>query len=528
MIGGRYRLDRTIGRGGMGYVWSGSDILLKRPIAVKELRFPPGLPEVEAAEMRERALREARAMATLSHPNTVMLYDVAREDDRPFVVMELVEGQSISAVLKTHRALNHYQLAVFVDGVAAALQTAHRVGIVHRDIKPGNVLLAPMGQVKLADFGLSRNVAEATMTRSEMLVGTPAYLPPEIARSRTLEASADLWSLGATLFAAAEGRPPYDKSKDPLAVISSIVHGPLPRHHQTGPIADVLTGLMVKDPARRMPLAEVRRRLRELVVDAGEQPFEGLLSIPTASTERIPAPNPAPEIPRQNSGRPAVRAPGRAPRALPGTQRPLRGAAATEQPKRRAPVPSRSAAASRAPLRTPVVLAVAGVVLAVAAATIGFVVGQEDDTAGSVSNEQSLTFGSAYRALQVEQGATLGRKVSKGSQQDTQYLGSLVAGDVLRLDGVDFGGRPATEAVARLSTTANGTSKAHLDIHLDRPDGELVGRVDIAVRRDATDWKNVPVRLQRGITGTHTLYLVVGATARVDDLLKLDWIRFRR
>ncbi|MFC7340130.1 protein kinase domain-containing protein [Saccharopolyspora griseoalba] len=527
VIGGRYRLERTIGRGGMGYVWSGSDILLGRQVAVKELRFPPGLPSVEAAEMRERALREARAMATLSHPNTVMLYDVAREADQPFVVMELVAGQSISALLKTHRALNHYQLAVFVDGVAAALQAAHRVGIVHRDVKPGNVLLGPLGQVKLADFGLSRNVAEATMTRSEMLVGTPTYLPPEIARSRTLEASADLWSLGATLYAAAEGRPPYDKSTDPLATISSIVHGPLPRHHQTGPIGEVLGGLLVKNPEQRMPLSEVRNRLRELVLDAGEQPFEALLNPSTATTERMSVPKPpsAQAIPRQHDRRAAPPPPpGRARRAAPAPRRP-----APAQPKRAAPLqdtPSR-AIPSRLPVRTPVALAVAGVVLVVGAATIGFLAGREGPGTASVSNERSLTFGEAYRKLQVEQGTTVGRRVSKSAEDGVRYLGSLAAGDVLRLDGVAFGPVPATEVVARLRTTGDATG-AHLDIRLDRPDGELVGRIDVASAGGGTGWRNAAVRLGRGVTGTHTVHLVVGAANGQDDLVQLDWIRFHR
>lgn len=524
VVGGRYRLERTIGRGGMGYVWSGTDLLLGRPVAVKELRFPPGLPEVEAAEMRERALREARAMATLSHPNTVLLHDVARDADQPFVVMELVAGQSLSGLLKTHRALNHRQLAVLVDGVAAALQTAHRVGIVHRDVKPGNVLLGPQGQVKLADFGLSRNVAEATMTRSEMLVGTPTYLPPEIARSRTLDASADLWSLGATLYAAAEGRPPYEKSGDPLATISAIVQGPLPRHHQAGPIGEVLGGLLVKNPAQRMPLSDVRRRLRELVHDAGEQPFEGLLNPTTATTDRIPVPKPAPaqRIPQQHDRRTAPSPPGRAAPPRPRPTPPNRRRATPLQTTPSRAMPSRFA------VRTPLALALAGLTLVIGAATIGFLAGRGDTDTHAVSTEQHASFGDAYRRLEVERGGAVGREVPTDSEARVRYLDALAAGDVLRLDGVEFGAVPATGAVARLRTTADAAADAHLDIRLDRPNGALVGRIDLAAGQRGPGWRDATVRLSRGITGTHAVYLVVAANPGEDDLLELDRIRFRR
>ncbi|MEB3368099.1 serine/threonine-protein kinase [Saccharopolyspora mangrovi] len=286
LIAGRYRLERKLGGGAMGTVWYATDELLHRPVAVKEVKLAPGMPEEEAAELRERALREARAIAVLSHPNVVTLYDVAREQDEPFVVMELVPSQSLAVIIDDHGALAEVQLAVIADGVAAGLDAAHRAGIVHRDVKPGNVLIGDDGRLKVSDFGISRNVAEHTLTNTGILLGTPAYIAPEVAAGEAVTSAADLWGLGATLFAAAEGRPPYDVGDDPLATVTEVVRGPVPVLHRPGVVGDVIRALMVKDPAQRMPLTEVRRRLQHLLPEPGARPFEMLLD-PDAPTVRV-------------------------------------------------------------------------------------------------------------------------------------------------------------------------------------------------------------------------------------------------
>ena len=172
LIADRYRLEQRIGGGAMGIVWAGTDELLRRPVAVKEVLLPSGMPEEEAAELRERALREARAVALVTHPNVVTLYDVAREDGEPFVVMELVPSQSLAALVSEHGALGDPQLAVVADGVAAGLEAAHKAGIVHRDVKPGNVLIGDDGRIKLSDFGIARNISERTLTSSGIMLGT--------------------------------------------------------------------------------------------------------------------------------------------------------------------------------------------------------------------------------------------------------------------------------------------------------------------------------------------------------------------
>ncbi|GAA4620224.1 serine/threonine-protein kinase [Saccharopolyspora hordei] len=320
LIGDRYRLERELGGGAMGTVWAGTDELLRRPVAVKEVKLPPGMPDEEAAELRERALREARAIAVLSHPNVVTLYDVAREDGEPFVVMELVPSQSLAAILGEHGPLDDQQLAVIADGVAAGLEAAHQAGIVHRDVKPGNVLIGDDGRIKVSDFGISRNIAEHTITRTGILLGTPAFIAPEVAAGEGVHASADLWGLGATLFAAAEGRAPYDVGDDPLATVTEVVRGPVPRPTRTGPIGEIITALMVKDPTQRMPLTEVRRRVQRLLPEPGARPFAMLID-PEAPTVRVrtlvpPAPStPQPKSPTLDvpSAAPLARDPGALP-----------------------------------------------------------------------------------------------------------------------------------------------------------------------------------------------------------------------
>ena len=259
LVAGRYRLGAVLGRGAMGAVWSAHDEVLGRPVAVKEVLLPPGIPDAEADLLRERSLREARAIAALSHPNVVTLYDVVRENGAPFVVMELVPSHSLAELLR-QGPLPTERVTAVGAAVAAALQAAHAAGITHRDVKPGNVLVAHDGRIKLTDFGIARNLADQTMTATGLMLGSPAYIAPEVASGSQVNPAADLWGLGATLFAAVEGRPPYDAG-DPVTTVSSVVLGEVPRPSCTGALAAVIGGLMVKDPARRMPLSEVRRIL---------------------------------------------------------------------------------------------------------------------------------------------------------------------------------------------------------------------------------------------------------------------------
>ncbi|EHR49151.1 protein kinase family protein [Saccharomonospora marina XMU15] len=264
LVAGRYRLRSVLGSGSMGTVWSAYDEFLQRPVAVKEVRMPPGVPATRISELRERTLREARAIAVLSHPNVITLHDVVRENGDPYVVMELLPARSLAGLLHEAGRLTVPQAAAVADAVAAALEAAHAAGITHRDVKPGNVLVAGDGRIKLTDFGIARNVSEATMTHTGMMLGSPAFIAPEVASGGAVTYTADLWGLGATLFAATEGHPPYDADGDPFETVTRVVHGDVPRP-SAGPLAPLIRGLMAKRPAERMSLSEVRRRLYPLL-----------------------------------------------------------------------------------------------------------------------------------------------------------------------------------------------------------------------------------------------------------------------
>jgi serine/threonine protein kinase len=276
----------------MGTVWSGYDEVLQRRVAVKELKVPPGLPAQEMAEARERIMREARALGGLSHPNIITVFDVVDVAGEPMVVMELVPSRNLATLIGEHGTLTTQQVAVVGFATAGGLRAAHRSGITHRDVKPGNVLVADDGRVKLTDFGIARNVADAPMTSAGLVLGSPAYIAPEVAAGQPVTPAADLWGLGATLFAAVEGRPPYDVHGDPVATITEVVDGEVPRPRGAGPVVDVIMALMRKEPDARMPLEEVRSRLRPLIDDPDDPLYPGSPDAPTIGAG-IPVPAPA-------------------------------------------------------------------------------------------------------------------------------------------------------------------------------------------------------------------------------------------
>ncbi|MGQ0480668.1 MAG: serine/threonine-protein kinase [Pseudonocardia sp.] len=274
-IGGRYRLTDALGRGAMGTVWAGYDEVLHRPVAVKELRVPPGVPAGEMVAMRERMMREARTLGGLSHPNIITLYDVVDVSGDPYVVLELLPSRNLSEVIAEQGRLSIGQAASVGLAVAAALQAAHRAGITHRDVKPGNVLVAHDGRIKLTDFGIARKRDDLTMTATGLVLGSPAYIAPEVAAGEAVTPAADLWGLGATLFASVEGRPPYDIDGDPVKTVTAVVHDAVPRTTVAGPLAEVVATLMVKPPEQRAALTEIRRRLRPLLADPDDPLFPG-------------------------------------------------------------------------------------------------------------------------------------------------------------------------------------------------------------------------------------------------------------
>ena len=291
-IGGRYRLDRSIGQGGMGTVWQGHDELLGREVAIKEVRFPPELGKQEIADLRERTLREARATARLSHPNVITTYDVVEEDDRPWIVMELLKTHSLSEVLRDEGPLPPHRVAEIGLGVLAALETAHAQGVVHRDVKPSNVLVTADGRPVLTDFGIATMAGDPALTSTGVVLGSPAYMSPERARGKAFGPESDLWSLGVTLFAAAEGRPPFE-SDNALGTLTAVISDPVPPMTVGGPLALAVGGLLRKDPQERASIATVRKQLQEAAADRTTQaaaPLAGTVALDRAGrTEALPA-----------------------------------------------------------------------------------------------------------------------------------------------------------------------------------------------------------------------------------------------
>ncbi|MFI6682336.1 protein kinase [Streptomyces sp. NPDC050485] len=260
LVAGRYRLCETIGQGGMGRVWRAADEILDRQVAVKEMRIDE-LDAEDSRVRRERSLREARATARIDHPNVVRVYDVvAEESDRLWIVMELVESRSLERLLAEDGPVEPREAARIGVGLAAALVEVHAVGVLHRDIKPGNVLLTPGGRVVLTDFGIAAIQDAAALTMVGMLVGSPDYMAPERVSGKPQGPASDLWSLGATLCAAVGGRSPFARAST-LATLHAVLYEEPELPAAAGPLTRVLAALLVKDPERRPGLAELTTRL---------------------------------------------------------------------------------------------------------------------------------------------------------------------------------------------------------------------------------------------------------------------------
>ncbi|SIM44703.1 serine/threonine-protein kinase [Micromonospora cremea] len=261
LIAGRYRLLDLVGRGGMGRVWRARDEMLHREVAVKEVVPPSWLADHERAELRSRTLREARAAARLNHPAVVRLYDVVPVEGSPWIVMEYVPSRTLQDVLDTEGPLAPAESARIGLALLGALRAAHTAGVLHRDVKPQNVLVAHDGRVMLTDFGLATfDGGDGAMTRPGMVLGSPQYVAPERAAEGASTVAADLWSLGATLHTTVEGRSPYARGTA-MATLSALAAGPPDPAPHAGPLAPVLAGLLRRDPRDRLDHEAARRLL---------------------------------------------------------------------------------------------------------------------------------------------------------------------------------------------------------------------------------------------------------------------------
>ena len=268
LVAGRYRLQSQLGGGGMGTVWLALDELLGRQVAIKQVLSPPGVNPTEADQQRQRALREGRIAARLSHPHAISVYDVALEGDQPWLVMEYLPSRSLAAVLSEDGVLRVDVVAQIGAQVADALAATHAAGIVHRDVKPANILIGEGGRVeglvKITDFGISHASGDVTLTQTGQITGTPAFLSPEVAQGHQMTEASDVFSLGATLYTCLEGRPPFGMEENALAMLHRVAGGQILPPNQAGSLTQPLSKMLAADPGDRPTMPEVRDELAAL------------------------------------------------------------------------------------------------------------------------------------------------------------------------------------------------------------------------------------------------------------------------
>lgn len=279
LIARRYRLQDTVGQGGMGVVWRAHDETLDRTVAVKQLVLSPHLDDREREVLRERVMREARAAARLHDPAAVTVYDVVLDGD-PYLVMELVDATSLAELIRSDSPRPIPEVARMGIALLGALQAAHDAGIVHRDVKPGNVMICANGRVLLADFGIASTQGDPSITQTGLLLGSPSYISPERAQGQVGGPESDLWALGATLYTAVEGIPAYD-ADEPFAIISAIVDGRRREPRFAGPLGPVIDALMSHDASARPSAAAARRMLLDVL--------DGRAATPAAPRPRVDA-----------------------------------------------------------------------------------------------------------------------------------------------------------------------------------------------------------------------------------------------
>ncbi|MEV6814214.1 protein kinase [Micromonospora sp. NPDC051296] len=317
VIGDRYSLRSTVGNGGMGTVWRATDTLLRRDVAVKEVVLPPGLAPSDRDAMYERTLREARAAAAIAHPAVVQVYDVVTEGGRPWIVMELLDARSLADMVIEDGPVAQRVVAKIGIALLGALEVAHAIGVLHRDVKPANVLICSDGRCVLTDFGVARMPTDVQLTTPGMVLGSPHFISPERAMGQEFGPPSDLFSLGVTLYTAVEGRPPFDRG-DPIETMHAVVEDPPAPPQRSGPLTRMLMGLLEKDPARRLDVHTARAMLRELLagplsstaaaVNSMTDPYS-VMQVPQPAPVTAPASSAQPTPSGQIGGR-AMLAPG--------------------------------------------------------------------------------------------------------------------------------------------------------------------------------------------------------------------------
>ena len=264
LIAGRYRIASRLGSGAMGVVWQAHDERLHRTVAIKQVLLPSALSGIEAEEANRRAMREGRITARLHHPHAIAVFDVVEYEGQPFLIMEYLPSRSLATVLSIKGVLLPDTVARIGSQIASALAAAHKAGIIHRDIKPGNILLADDGTAKITDFGISHAVGDLTVSATGMLAGTPAYLAPEVAQGHSAGFPSDVFSLGSTLYTALEGMPPFGLNTNPIALLHQVALGEIATPRQSGPLTPLLLRLLQSNPEQRPTMPQTHDALATL------------------------------------------------------------------------------------------------------------------------------------------------------------------------------------------------------------------------------------------------------------------------
>ncbi|TDD92723.1 serine/threonine protein kinase [Saccharopolyspora karakumensis] len=443
LLAGRYRLQRQLGSGGMGVVWLATDELLHRPVAVKQLHATHGMDPRAADEARQRAMREGRLAARLQHPNAIAVHDVTEHDGLPVLVMEYLPSRSLADVLAEQHRMAPDVVAVIGSQAAQALGAAHQAGIVHRDIKPGNVLLGDDGSVKITDFGISHAADDIAVTRTGILSGTPAYLAPEIARGSAPSPGSDMYSLGATLYTAVEGLPPSgEDTENSLALLHRVAAGVIRPTEHAGSLGPVLDRMLDTNPNQR-PTPERLHAMLHAVASGQPLPaeFAAPLGDRTQVIGRIPGHTTTVVPPQGGHGTRLDSAP---------------VAAWDESPERQ-----RSTRATRRPLILAALAAVAILLIALATTRLS----SEDPTPTSVARTASP--------------AELERVVSDYYALLPQHPGNAWTrlGPQLRAQGhqtYDATWAQVTDVAVFSPPVATGNNTVHVGIELTQPDGTRI------------------------------------------------------
>ncbi|MFG2330470.1 serine/threonine-protein kinase [Streptomyces sp. NPDC048604] len=427
LLAGRYRLGKVLGRGGMGTVWRAVDETLGRTVAVKELRFPNSIDEDEKRRLITRTLREAKAIARVRNNGAVTVFDVVDEDDRPWIVMELVEGKSLADAIREDGTLTPRRAAEVGLAILDVLRSAHREGILHRDVKPSNVLIAEDGRVVLTDFGIAQVEGDPSITSTGMLVGAPSYISPERARGHKPGPAADLWSLGGLLYASVEGSPPYDKGSA-IATLTAVMTEPVDPPKNAGPgLEKVIFGLLAKDPAQRLDDAGARALLEGVLAE----PAPAAAEPSPEKTRVVPLPPVPPDEPaaKPRTDKPVDAAAER----MRGALKSVRNAAAAaqqkqKQQKRQRPegaAPVRASLTDVVPRRTLVIIALVAA-LAVLATVLAIVFNGDDDKAKGAAGrggDKNASSGSAADAPGTGTGTSPSDPGSQGGEKDAGETG---------------------------------------------------------------------------------------------------------